>query len=257
MITSVHNPKLQHVRSLLTQRKDRKAAQEFVIEGVRLAEEALASNWLPKFVLHTSELSPRGQELLARFHDAGCEIEGLTPSLMESLSGTESPQGILAVLPMRELPLPPDPTLLLIADAIRDPGNLGTLLRSAAASGVQAVILAPGTTDPYSPKVVRSAMGAHFRLPVRSLDWDAIAALCKPRLWVLLAEAAQGTPAWQLNLRQPLALIVGGEAEGASRTAAQLADTLITIPMPGESESLNAAMAGSILLFEIVRQRSS
>lgn len=257
MITSAHNPRLAHVRGLLSQRKERKAAQEFVIEGVRLAEEAFTSSWLPSLVLHTSELSPRGQELVGKFHAAGCEVEGITPALLNSLSGTESPQGILAVLPMRELPLPAKPNLLLIADAIRDPGNLGTLLRSAAAAGVEAAILAPGTTDPWSPKAVRSAMGAHFRLPIRSLDWDAISALCKPRLWVLLAEAAQGTPAWQLNLRQPLALIVGGEAEGASRVGAKLADTLITIPMPGLSESLNAAMAGSILLFEIVRQRSS
>ncbi len=257
MITSSHNPKLQHVRGLLSQRKDRKSAQEFVIEGVRLAEEALTSGWLPKLVLHTAELSPRGQELLGKFHEAGCEVEGITPALLNSLSGTESPQGILAVLPMCELPIPAEPTFLLIADAIRDPGNLGTLLRSAAAAGVQGVILAPGTTDAFAPKVVRSAMGAHFRLPIRGLDWIAISALCKPRLQVLLAEAGGGTPAWQVDLRQPLALIVGGEAEGASGAALDLADACITIPMPGRSESLNAAMAGSILLFEIVRQRST
>jgi TrmH family RNA methyltransferase len=117
------------------------------------------------------------------------------------------------------------------------------------------VLLAPGTTDAFAPKVLRSAMGAHFRLPLGSLNWDEIEAFCKPHLKIYLAEAGAGTPCWQVDFRPPAALVVGGEAEGASPRAYQAVDALVTIPMPGKSESLNAAIAASILLFEIVRQR--
>jgi RNA methyltransferase, TrmH family len=103
--------------------------------------------------------------------------------------------------------------------------------------------------------VLRAGMGAHFRLPLRSLGWAGMTGLLKPACRVFLAEAGGGTPAWQLDLRGPLALVVGGEAEGAGAQARALADGLITIPMPGSSESLNAAVAAGILLFEVVRQR--
>jgi TrmH family RNA methyltransferase len=166
---------------------------------------------------------------------------------------------------MRRQPLPTELHFVLVADNLRDPGNLGPLLRTAAASGAQAALLSPGTTDAFAPKVLRAGMGAHFRLPVFHLTWDEIRAVCKEpvrpagepqrSLRIFLAEASDGTPCWDLDLRQPLTLIVGSEAEGASREALALADELITIPMPGKSESLNAAIAASILLFEIVRQR--
>jgi TrmH family RNA methyltransferase len=160
------------------------------------------------------------------------------------------------VFPYLDLPLPETPDFVMVADQVRDPGNLGTLLRSAAAAGVQAALLAHGTTDPYSPKVLRAGMGAHFRLPVRSLSWAEVLQICRPRLKLYLAEVEEGTPCWQLDFRQPVGLVVGGEAEGASAEARQSVDGLVSIPMPGKSESLNAAIAASILLFEIVRQRS-
>jgi len=178
---------------------------------------------------------------------------------MEALAETETPQGILAVFALRSMPLPEHLDFVLILDNLRDPGNLGTLLRTARAAGVQAVLLTPGTVDPFSPKVLRSGMGAHFRLPVLIGAWDEIQAICRthcnPPLKIFLAEGQEGTACWDLNLRQPLALIIGSEAEGAGRQAHQLADVLVKIPMPGGSDSLNAAIAGSILVFEIVRQR--
>jgi len=158
---------------------------------------------------------------------------------------------------MRQLALPEPLDFVLICDNLRDPGNLGTLLRSAAAAGVQTALLSPGTTDAFAPKVVRAGMGAHFRLPVQHLSWGEIRDLCKHNgLRLFLAEAAEGAAAWDLDLRQPLALMVGSEAEGATPEAMALAAQPVRIPMPGQSESLNAAVAASILLFEIVRQRS-
>lgn len=261
MITSTHNPRLQQVRALLKRRSEREQAGLFVIEGVRLAEEALASGWPAKLVLFSQALSERGRVLLDGFRAAGAEVEEVTPALLDAAADTDTPQGVLAVLPARSLPTPASPDFVLIADAVRDPGNLGTLLRSAAAAGVQTVICAPETVDAFSPKVLRSGMGAHFRVPILAQSWEEIHAFCKnrpgsPSLNVYIAESESGTPLWSLDMRAPLALVVGGEAEGASQAARQIADGLVTIPMPGKSESLNAAVAASILLFEVVRQRS-
>jgi TrmH family RNA methyltransferase len=261
MITSAHNPKIQRVRALLSRRHEREAAGVFVIEGVRLVEEARGAGWQAELVLHTGALSARGQALLDGFRQTGSEVEEIPEHLMDAISGTEAPQGILAVVQRRTLPLPERLDFALITDSVRDPGNLGTLLRTAAAAGVGAVLLAPGTTDAFAPKVLRAGMGAHFRLPVIEAGWEQIRAICKDRpdgraLGIYLAEAEEGVSCWALDLRQPVALVVGAEAEGVTPAARAAADGLITIPMPGQSESLNAAIAASILLFEVVRQRN-
>ncbi len=255
MITSAQNPRIQHVRALIGQRKAREDSREFTIEGVRLVEEALAARWQARLLLYTSELSPRGMKLLESARQRGAEVEEASPQLLKSLADTGNPQGILGVFALRDLPLPPRLNFVIIADSIRDPGNLGTLLRSAAAAGAQAALLPPGTTDAFAPKVLRAGMGAHFRLPVRHASWDEIARIVKPACRVLAAESAEGAPCWQADLTRPLALLIGGEAEGLSPEARALTDAYLTIPMPGKSESLNAGVAAGILLFEVVRQR--
>jgi len=259
MITSSHNPKIQTVRELMGRRKDRQQSGTFVVEGVRLAEEALQAGWLPNWVLVSAKISDRGRALVENFRQRGAEVEEILPSLMESLSDTDSAPGLLAVIPERELPLPAALDFVLIADAVRDPGNLGAILRSAGAAGVQAVFLSTGTVDPFSPKVLRAGMGAQFRLPLRSLTWGQIRETCdeqRPQpLNLFLAEAEQGIDMWQADLRSPVALVVGGEAEGVSVEGRAAVDRSITISMPGKSESLNAAVAAGILLFEVVRQR--
>jgi TrmH family RNA methyltransferase len=132
------------------------------------------------------------------------------------------------------------------------------MLRTAAAAGVQAVFIPAGTVDVYSPKVLRAAMGAHFRLPLRSLSWEELGTcLREASLRIYLADAGQGALYTATGFRQPLALIVGGEAGGAGASAEHLAHKRVRIPMPGGTESLNAAAAAAILLFEVVRQRNA
>jgi len=254
MITSSHNPKLKLVRDLLGRSRERRDAGAFVAEGVRLVEEAADSQWGFRFVLFDQTLAERGRRQVKELRSRGIDTEEVSESLMKSLSGTESPQGILAVLELVPLPIPHSLDFLLIPDLIREPGNLGTLLRSAAAAGVQAVLLPPETTDPFAPKVVRAGMGAHFRLPVHALKWDAIYRYTR-ELQVFLADM-DGPSCWETNLKQPLALIIGGEAEGASEAARKLANQKLRIPMQGKMESLNAGVAGSVLMFEVVRQRA-
>jgi RNA methyltransferase, TrmH family len=256
MISSSHNPRLQRVRALLEKKKQRDEEQAFVVEGVRLVEEGLNSAWQPELVLYTALLSERGQKVVQGLAAAGAETLLVEPHLLESTAGTETPQGLLTIFRRQSLAVPTQLDFVLIADTLRDPGNLGTLLRTAAAAAAQAVLLSPGSTDAFSPKVLRAGMGAHFRIPILPLDWDKIQAVCREKnLRVFLAESAGGVSCWDVDLRPPLALLVGSEAEGASAEGQSLAKQSIHIPMPGQSESLNAAVAASILMFEVVRQR--
>ena len=255
MIISAQNPKLKLARALLGRPKERHEAGAFVAEGVRLVEEALASDWPFRFVLAGETLSERGRELVKKLEARSVEAELVSDALLDSISETETSQGILAVLNQAPLSVPNAPSFILIPDQVRDPGNLGTLLRTAAAAGVQAAFLPPETTDAFAPKVVRAGMGAHFRLPLLSLTWEQIRSRTDG-LVVYLAEMEGTVSCWQADFRPPLALIIGGEAEGASGQARQLASRQVYVPMPGKSESLNAAAAGAILMFEVVRQRS-
>jgi TrmH family RNA methyltransferase len=257
-ITSPHNAKITFVRALLSRRRERNAQQMFVVEGVRLVEEALHAGWQIKLVLFSPKISERGRSLIRQLQHHSTDIEETTVELLHSISATETSQGILTVVQKRELPLPLKLDFVVIADAISDPGNLGTILRTCAAAGVQAVLLSPGSVDAFSPKVVRSAMGAHFHLPILTRSWPEMISLFagySPSLRLIAADARQGTDCWSMDLRQPLALVIGSEAEGLTLEAVQSMHAWVRIPMPGKSESLNAAIAASILVFEIVRQR--
>ncbi len=256
MISSSQNPRAKLVKSLAGRPKERRKAGAFLAEGVRLVEEALTMGWPIRFVLHTDELNERGRALVGKLKVAGLEVEEVATSLMSSLSETETSQGVLAVLELSQLTFPGSPDFILIPDQIRDPGNLGTLLRTAAAASVQAVLLPPETADAFAPKVVRAGMGAHFRLPIHGMGWGEIEQVCKPAGLRVFLAAMEGPSCWETDLHPPLALIIGGEAQGASEQAMRLADASVSIPMPGGVESLNAGVAGAVLLFEVVRQRS-
>jgi TrmH family RNA methyltransferase len=255
MISSLQNPRIKEIRLLNTASKHRKKAGLYAAEGVRLLEEALLAGQRPELVIYTEELDQRAGKLLARFEGLSVPCEAVTPQVLQAASDTESPQGILAVLPIAPLPLPETPDLVIILDAIRDPGNLGTLMRTCLAAGANGLLLGPGTVDPYSPKVVRAAMGAHFKLPVISASWKKIASLSEG-LTLFLAEMDQGMSLWEADLTGPLGLILGGEARGPGEQARQLAQQSIHIPMAAAAESLNAAIAGAVLLFEVNRQRN-
>ncbi len=287
MISSNQNPKIKLARALTGRPrstrgvKERREANAFLAEGVRLVEEAANSNWEFRFVLYSDELSDRGKKLVEKLEEKKIEVEKVESSLLQSLSETETSQGILAVLKDSRISIPDSPNFILIPDSIRDPGNLGTLLRTADAAGVQAVLIPPETTDAFAPKVVRAGMGAHFRLPIHSMSWDEIreyalhltkrdesnredsvrltetsnpSGATHSRIQVYIADM-NGQSCWETDFRQPLALIIGGEAEGASEQARKLTNAFVKIPMAGKTESLNAAVAGSVLMFEVMRQR--
>lgn len=256
MITSTHNSNIQWVRKLQSRSRTRKKERLFVVEGVRLVEEALIANSKTRLLLYEDNLGKRGMKLVDSFIDKGVQVKQVTPQVMNSVSDTETPQGILAVLSMKLLPVPEKLDFMLILDGVRDPGNLGTMLRTASAAGVGLVYILAGSVDVYSPKVVRAAMGTHFQIPIRSGGWDQVRDYLKDKsMHVYLAEAGGGVSFNKVDLCESVAIIIGGEAEGAGETARGIADKIIHIPMPGTTESLNAAAAAAVLLFEVVRQR--
>lgn len=256
MITSTHNPKVQWVKALQANPNRRKEEKAFVVEGVRLCEEAYRSGWEALLVWYVAELESRGKKLIEQMKQRRLPVEEITPAVLKTVSSTETPQGILMVVKQQEIPLPPTLNFVFLPDQIRDPGNLGTMLRTAWAAGVDLVILPPGTVDHTSPKVVRAAMGAHFSLPIRQLPWADIENLLSMfGLKVYLAESGGGQVYYQADFRQPLLLMIGSEAEGVSPQGRALPAQSIHIPMPGHAESLNAAVAAGILFFEVARQR--
>ncbi len=260
MITSIHNPKIQRVRDLLAHSRFRTEQNAFVLEGIRLVEEASHTGSHVETIFFSSHLNPRGMELVKKLNSNGIAVEELEPNLLNRVSATENSQGIIAIVAKQTSSLPSQFDFALILDSIRDPGNLGTILRTACAAGVQVVFLSPDCADHLSPKVLRAAMGAHFHIPVIAKDWQEITAeLSKltPKPVVYLSDVQDGAPLWKCDFLSPTAIIISNEATGATPTAKELASHKVHIPMPGGFESLNASIAAAVLLFEVVRQRKS
>lgn len=260
IITSSQNSRIKMVRQLLADRKEREQNQLYVIEGVRLAEEVISATIKPQFALFSSQLSTRGFEIIELIKQHGVDVEEVDADLLDRISDTRTSQGILLVLNIPGESPRTDNHNILVLDQISDPGNLGTLLRSALGLGFGTVITTPGTVDMFSPKVVRSAMGAHFKCSLLEMDVEGVKKFCKvinqPPLRIILAEAQAEKVCWEMDLARPLSLVIGSEAAGASLAIKSIADEMVAIPMKHGSESLNAAVSGSILMYEIYRQRN-
>lgn len=252
MITSRANAQVKHVRRLVSDRRYRHEQGAFVVEGTRWLRELLAAALVPRALFATAAWAEANAELLSHIGTPATLVED---HVMEIMGDTDAPPGVLAVVAMQPRPIPPEPSLLLILDAVSTPGNLGTILRAAAAAGADGVLLGPGCVDPYNPKVVRGSMGALLRLPVQSADWPTIAGRVRG-MDVWLAAAAGGTPYAAIDWRRPAAILIGSEAQGAGDDATRLATGRVTIPMADATESLNAAIAAAVLLFEAARQRA-
>jgi TrmH family RNA methyltransferase len=254
MITSTSNPRVKWVRALQAKRRAREEEGLFVVEGLRLAGEVVSTQQPVRLVLHTDTLDARGRGLVNQLARLGAAVEAVTPAVMAACSDTQSPPGILAVVPIPKLAVSAKPQLVLVADGLADPGNLGTLLRTAAAAGVEVVLLTEGTVDAFNPKAVRGAMGAHLRLPIQTMaDETLVRQLTGVEVWV--AQATQGLPYDQVDWSPPAAVVIGSEAEGPRIDWRSVGAQPVHIAMAGETESLNAAVAAAVILFEIVRQR--
>lgn len=256
MITSTSNRRVKWVRALQTNRRDRWRERHFILEGSRLVNEVIQASVPVKLVFHTDRLRGKEPGLVNGLARLGGEVQSVSESVMVACSDTESPPGILVVVPFPELPVPEELTLCLVVDRLSDPGNLGTLLRTAWAVGVEAVFFTEGCVDPFNPKVVRAAAGAHLHLPIFRIEYHEIEVRLRGMdLWV--AESGKGVPYSEVDWRGPSALIIGSEAYGVSDELDSLVKRHVHIPMRPDVESLNAAVAAGVILFEIAQQREA
>ncbi|HHW42435.1 MAG TPA: RNA methyltransferase [Desulfotomaculum sp.] len=260
-IKSHGNNLIKYVRRL-SRRRQREKEGRFLLEGVRLVQEALSSGWPVEVLLYTGGVEERAAGLLEQVRQKGIRTVAVAEKLLMELTDTVNPQGVLAVVKRPGYTLgelfQDAPTLLVLVEGVADPGNLGTIIRSADAAGAGGVVLLPGTVDLYNPKTIRSTMGSLFHLPVVPAgEEELLAFLHSSGIQVVAGVPRGGTPLWTVDLTRPSALLVGSEAAGISSYWWDRAAHLAIIPMPGRAESLNVAAAASIMLYEAVRQRQS
>ncbi|MBI3960972.1 MAG: RNA methyltransferase [Chloroflexi bacterium] len=255
-ITSPSNPRIKLARKL-QRRRAREQSGLCLLEGLRLVKDALAAGATFDSAFVARRLAEQAEQnpLLSALEKADVPLLVVDEGLLADISDTVTPQGIIALAHLPAPAIPHNPWLVLVLDGVGDPGNAGTLLRSAAAAGAELVIFGPETVDAFSPKVLRAGMGAHFRIGIRGCaTWTETESFLGGERSLYVADAQAEIPYDAVDWRQPSALIVGSEAHGPSREAQTVA-TPIAIPMQGATESLNAAVAGSVILFEAARQR--
>lgn len=257
-LRSADNPAFKVLKALLGSAKARREAGRAVVEGPHLVAEALKSGqarelWVTPQASATEEGASvgrlaRGASLRERLVDA---------RLLQRLASTEAPQGWMAVVETRPLDPPQEATLWLALDGLQDPGNLGTLLRTAWAAQA-ALLLGPGCADPWAPKVLRAGAGAQFHVPFQVLPdlAAALAALAGQGVAVYGTGPRAELAAVRAPLDQPCCLVLGAEGPGLSPAVAAACGRHLRIPYPGSAESLNVAVAGALLLFEALRQRA-
>jgi RNA methyltransferase, TrmH family len=254
-------PELSASRTRLLGRLRRRRARVreglVLAEGLRVAREALDCGASVRFAVASPRALELGAEdILHALRGSGVEVIELDDRELAALADTDAPQGLLLVC--REPRPDPDSVLegdrLLLLDGLQDPGNVGTLVRSAAAFGLEGVVALDGTTDPWGAKAVRASAGAAFRVPLLTAPWAAVAAaVSTPRRPLLIADAA-GAPMAAPPGRWTL--VVGGEGAGVRPEVRERAGRAVAIPMPGGTESLNAGVAGSILMYALTRPGS-
>ncbi|HET8835737.1 MAG TPA: RNA methyltransferase [Gemmatimonadales bacterium] len=259
MSTSKGDALLTTIRDL-ARRRGRERRGLALAEGVRLVEEALAAGVPVRgaAVSPALEGTPRGSALKSALAGSGVTLLEVPPGELDALADTEQPQGIVAVIepPGRVLDDIPTPAgaVLLVLDAVQDPGNVGTMLRTALALGASGVVALKGTADLTNPKVLRGSMGAAFRLPAAPAGVEQFVAWARARGVEVIVTAADGTPLerWRRG-PAPIALVVGNEGAGVSTGLAAVATRRVAIPLASTVESLNVAVAAGILLYEVMR----
>ena len=259
VISSMSNAQVKNLNLLQRKAKEREEQGIFIIEGIKMFEEARADNLLKKTYVSESLF----RELLRNQPDYfdGLDYEIVTDAVFKEVSETKTPQGIMGIVntihySLERILSDPNACLLLLED-IRDPGNLGTMIRTAEGAGVTGIILSDSSVDIYNPKVVRATMGSIYRVPFyQAKDFYEALEQVKGREIEIYAAHLQGIPYdTEGSFQKRCALLIGNEANGLTKEASDLADTLIKIPMEGRVESLNAAVAAAILMYETARQR--
>ena len=256
-ITSMSNQIIKEVRSL-SNKKGRMTAQAILLEGYRLVKDALGSGAEIRYLIISDSFFQKEELFLSQM--SNIKSVQVPDELFSRISETDSPQGILAVA---EKPVYNKYDIIskikrvIALENLQDPGNLGTIIRSADACGFDAILLSKNSADPYSPKVIRSTMGSIFHIPVIIEEnfIEALDELKSKDIPLVAAHTRDALPCWDTDMSGDVAIIIGNEGNGLSDEVLEFADMTVMIPMPGKAESINASAAASMLIYECMRQR--
>ncbi|WP_026507811.1 TrmH family RNA methyltransferase [Butyrivibrio sp. MC2013] len=260
MITSATNDKVKKIAAYIAKPRLRRKDKVFVVEGIRMARE-VPFDLLISAYLSESFIRDMSDEDRAYVESLPCGYEAVSDQVFNKMSDTTTPQGILCLVRQKEyeesvITDAADPLILILED-IQDPGNMGTIFRTAEAAGVSGIYMTRGCVDLFSPKVVRSTMGAIFRQPYRYTDniVETIASLREKGIVSYAAHLKADKSVYDTDLTGPVAFLIGNEGNGLKKESADAAGGYLIIPMKGQAESLNAAVSAAILSFEAMRQR--
>lgn len=239
----------------LKERKNRNKSNKYIIEGFRLIQEAFKANVDIDYLIVTEDSIGKLDIFLLDYITDNIKIYKISDNLFKELISTENPQGIVAVVNMNIMPLEPNGNFYLLCDRLQDPGNLGTIIRTAHAAGVEGIILTKGTVDIYNEKTIRSTMGSMFYIPIHyDNDLSLVKRLKEDGFNIVVTSLDTDKNFFDVDLRGKVLLTVGNEGNGVSDEVLEIADTKVKIPMPGNAESLNVSIAASVIMYEKVRQ---
>ncbi|MFR0822344.1 MAG: TrmH family RNA methyltransferase [Clostridia bacterium] len=258
VITSKDNEMVKNIKRL-KEKKYRQREQAFIVEGIKLVQEAIQEQMVIKKVVICEDCTTDGsidQSLLYEIAKQDCMY--VSKNVFESLTDVVNPQGILAVIEKKneESSIDYGEDMLIVLDGIQDPGNLGTILRTMDSAGLKQIILSETTADPYNPKVVRSTMGAIYRIHIiqASNILETLKNIQKNKFQVVATSLQTQENIYTIDYHKK-AIVIGNEANGVSKEVLELANQKVKIPMLGKTESLNAAVATSVIIYEYVRRK--
>lgn len=262
MITSSSNPIIKEIKSL-NRKKDRWKKKKYYIEGVRAVKESINSNSNLEYLVYSDMLfsAKGGKELFKEISSKNYKLSYVSDKLFYEISDTETPQGILSVIKfdIKKLnnALKNKRNFFILLDRVQDPGNMGTIIRTADAFGANGVIVTDGCVDVFNPKTIRSTMGSIFHVPLiyyKSSE-EAMIELRDNNIKIVSTALNAKNYCFDIDFNMDFVLVIGNEASGVSNSILEASDMLIKIPMLGKAESLNAAVASSVIMYEVLRQR--
>ncbi len=258
IISSKDNELIKHIKKL-KDKKYRDLSKEFIIEGIKLIKEAIEENANIKKIIicencENSDIIPK--ELM--YEVAKYECIYVTESILKSISDVNTPQGILAIIGIenKEMQIDYSPDIIVALDDIQDPGNLGTILRTIDSVGLNQILVSKGTADCYNPKVIRSTMGAIFRVKIIECEdlFQTLKEVRKHKFDIVITSLKAENSIYDINYSKKV-IVIGNEANGVEKKIQDISDVKVKIPMLGKTESLNASVATGIVLYEYVRQK--
>ncbi len=260
VITSKDNEQIKYIKKL-KDKKFRDETKEYLVEGIKLVKEAIEENVTIKMIVVCEDCDSDGsieQSLLYEIAKYNCIY--VTKKLFQSITDVVNPQGIIAVVEKGDNSdnIDYSEDIILALDGIQDPGNLGTILRTADSANLKQIILTTDCADPYNPKVVRSTMGAIFRMNIITTDnlQKTLQAVRKHKFEVMATSLEATKNIYNIEYRKKV-IVIGNESKGVSKEIQDMADIKVKIPMLGKTESLNASVAASIMIYEYVRGKMS